>query len=306
MAENAQHIETVVIEEPSDKVELASDEKPRCNKTRVYVALGLLVVIAVSLIGTLLSFSPSSNGGINQQTLTEGTQATFPTFDTNNDGFIDQNEMSNWMSERIAARKHFCTPEDPEPIQTVTSDTTTTANGTTPTTGEVNNMMSPCDFDHDGKVSRTEAVQCVIFLFELFIKQFGHTTPPRTMNIDALNTAIATQTTPTGDCTVPLLPGFPGKVPHGWVGACKVGMDLWCFTHEMCHHHQKCHREVIPGSWQVQDTCCGGTSGANCTTCSCGGTFHFVPHGHNARATSMCHKLSTFWCGDVDTGVPVW
>jgi hypothetical protein len=303
MAENTQQqVETVVIEEPSDKVELAHDEKPRCTKTRVYVALGLLVVIAVSLIGTLLSFSPSSNAGINQQSLTEGTQATFPTFDTNNDGFIDQNEMSNWMSERIAARKGFCTPEDPEPTATINSDATGNSS-TTPTSASVNSVMNPCDFNHDGKISRTEAVECVIYLFELFIKQWGHATPPRTMNTAALTTQTAPAPT---DCPVPGSKGFPGKVPKGWVGACALSEELWCFTHELCHHKKKCHTEVIPGSWQVQDTCCAGTSGANCTTCECGATYHFVPHGHNARATSMCHPFATFWCGDIDTGVPVW
>lgn len=304
MAENQQQIETVVIEEPSDKVELASDEKPRCSKNRVYVALGLLVVIAVSLIGTLLSFSPSSNSGINQQTLTDGTQSTFPSFDTNNDGFIDQNEMSNWMSTRIAARKQFCTPEDPEPIQTVTSDTTTSGNGsTTPVPTEVTHQLSPCDFDHDGKVSRSEAIQCVIYLFELFLKQFGHATPAP---LPAPQQQMNTLTVVDPNCPVPPPSGFPGRVPHGWVGACRRGATLWCFTHELCHHRQKCHTEVIPGEWQVQDTCCGGTSGANCTTCSCGGTYHFVPHGHNARAQSMCHRFATYWCDDVDTGVPAW
>jgi len=300
MADNS-HVETVVIEEPSDKVELASDEKPRCSKNRVYVALALLVVIAVSLIGTLLSFSPSSNSGINEQTLTEGTQATFPSFDTNNDGFVDQNEMSNWMSTRIAARKGFCTAEDPEPTVTITSDTVT-GNGSTPVNSEVQKQINPCDFDHDGRVGRSEAIQCVIYLFQQFIKQFGHATPPAPRPASQMNTLVVTDPT----CAIPAADGFPGRVPHGWVGACKKGAELWCFTHEFCHHKQKCHREVIPYDWQVQDQCCQGTTGANCTTCGCGATYHFVPHGHNARATSMCHRFATYWCDDTDTEVPAW
>jgi len=304
MAENAQQIETVVIEEPSDRVELASDEKPRCSKNRVYVALGLLVVIAVSLIGTLLSFSPSSNSGINQQTLTDGTQSTFPSFDTNNDGFIDQNEMSNWMSERIAARKHFTTPNTPEPTATITSDSSTSGNGsTTPTPTEVDDETQPCDFDHDKKISRGEAIQCVIYLFELFLKQFGHATPALPAPAQQMNTLTVVDPS----CPVPGTDGFPGRVPgNEWVGACKQGATLWCFTHELCTHRHKCHTEIIPGSWQVTDTCCAGTSGANCTTCSCGGTYHFVPHGHNARARSLCHRFATYWCDETDTGVPAW
>jgi len=303
MAENAQQIETVVIEEPSDRVELASDEKPRCSKNRVYVALALLVVIAVSLIGTLLSFSPSSNSGINQQTLTDGTESTFPSFDTNNDGFVDQNEMSNWMSTRIAARKRFTSAEFPEPVQTVQSDASCGANcSTTPAAQEVQHQMSPCDFNQDGKVSRTEAIQCVIYLFELFLKQFGHATPAPIAPAAKMNTLTVVDPS----CPVPGSDGFPGRVPHGWVGACRKGATLWCFTHELCRHRHKCHTEVIPGEWQVQDTCCAGTSGANCTTCSCGGTYHFVPHGHNARARSMCHQFATYWCDETDTGVPAW
>jgi hypothetical protein len=306
MAENAQQIETVVIEEPSDKVELASDEKPRCSKNRVYVALGLLVVIAVSLIGTLLSFSPSSNSGINAATLTDGTESTFPSFDTNNDGFIDQNEMGNWMSERIAARKHFTSPDVPETVVTVNSDSTS-CNGTCtqPAAQEVQTQMGPCDFNHDGKLSRAECIQCVIYLFELFLKQFGHATPALPAPTPAQQMNTLTVVDP--NCPVPGPVGFPGRVPHGnWVAACKRGATLWCFTHELCHHRHKCHTEVIPGEWQVQDTCCAGTSGANCTTCACGGTYHFVPAGHNARARSLCHRFATYWCDETDTGVPAW
>jgi len=302
MADNTQNVETVVIEEPSDKVELAHDEKPRCSKNRVYIALGLLVVIAVSLIGTLLSFSPSSSSGVNEATLTEGTQSTFPTFDSNNDGYIDQNEMSNWMSTQIAARRQFTTPTDPEPIPTQKAGMKLMANGSsTPAVTSVQDAMGPCDFNHDNKISLQEAIQCVIAVWKAFVQRFGHQEAlPR-----VAKSAASLQTTTT-TCPTPKTVGFPGRVPKGWVGACQPRAPLWCFGHQLCHHHEKCHKVVIPAEITVTDTCCGGGAAANCTTCSCGASYNFVPHGHNARVASMCHQLCTFWCDDVDTGVPCW
>jgi len=318
MADNTQNVETVVIEEPSDKVELAHDETSRCTKTRVYVALGLLVVIAVSLIGTLLSFSPSSSSGVNQSTLKAGTQATFPTFDTNNDGFIDQNEMSNWISERIAARKIFTTPQDPEPAETVDSDDDVNAgNGsTTPTTSTTTGVTNPCDYNGDGRLSLIEVIECVLYLFELLIKEFS--VQPRLMNAQprlntkGLDAAINAQST---SCEVPEEYGFPAQVPGGWVGACDLAHDLWCFMSPFCLDPERCGTLSIPGEVQTDDTCCGtgdaddsqnAGSGTQCVTCSCGKTYHFVPHGHNARITAMCAPFTTFWCGKIDTHVPCW
>jgi hypothetical protein len=292
-----QQIQTVEIPEPSDKHEVAHDEKPCFTKRHLYIAIGVVFVVAISLIGSLLDFSPSDDG-VNPQSIAEGTQATWPQFDTNGDGFVDKAEYTQWAAKRIAARKRFTSAQDVEPVQTLTTSDPA-CNGTCPTTQEVDNQLNHLDTNRDGKISLQEAIAWSILVLQRNRQNSGLAAPK------AISTQDVTINNPTG-CPTPSLPGFPGRVSGGWVGACQPGFALSCSASEFCQHKKKCPRNVIEISWTTTDTCCGGDQAANCTQCNCGGSYRFVPHGHHARARSMCHWLSTYHCGDVDTKVPVW
>jgi hypothetical protein len=293
-----QQIQTVEIPEPSDKHEVAHDEKPCFTKRHLYIAIGVVFVVAISLIGSLLDFSPSDDG-INEQSIAEGTQATWPQFDTNGDGFVDKAEYTQWAATRIAARKRFCTAQDPEPVQTVTSSDVA-CNGTCPTALEVEQQFNPIDTNRDGKISLQEAIAYAIMLLKKYLQNKGMSAP------NTISTQGAPTTNTPSSCPVPSLPGFAGRVSGGWVGACQPGFAISCSSSEFCQDKKKCHKNAIEISWTTTDTCCGGDQAANCTQCNCGGSYRFVPHGHHARARSMCHWLSTYHCGDVDTKVPVW
>jgi hypothetical protein len=289
-----------VIAEPSDQHEELPSEKPCFTKKHLYIAIGVVFVVAISLIGSLLDFSPSSDQ-VTEETIRQGTLQTFPEFDTNNDGFIDRAEFTQWSAERISARRRFTTVDDPEPVQT-TADPASCGNSTctVPTTTEIDTHFSPVDLNKDGRVSRDEAIAFALRILEQIIRMI------RGQNIDN-NKALMGPATPrvSTQCTTPPQIGFPGRRRRGWVGACQPGYQLWCYTSPFCQRKKHCHKYIINVEWQTTDTCCGGGSAANCTGCSCGGSYSFVPEGKQARIRGFCHWLSTYQCGEVDTHVHV-
>jgi len=298
-------IETVVtLEEPSDKNELLPNEKPCFTKRHLYIAIGLIFVIAISLIGSLLDFSPS-NDGITEQSIREGQDATWPQFDTSNDGFIDQAEFTSWAANRIAARRNFVTADCPETVETTNSIADCNSTSTCkPSAAEVQTHFSPMDLNHDGKVTKDEALAWAFRIIAAIGDLLrGHSAPAK----PALPSS--NKMTPQA-CTTPDSLGFPGRVKKGWVGACKAGYQLSCYSSPFCQHHKKCHRSIITVEWTTTDTCCGSDQAANCTSCSCGGSYSFVPVGRNDRARALCHWLGTYHCGDgetdEDTHVPCW
>jgi hypothetical protein len=285
----------VVIAEPSDQHEELQSEKPCFTKKHLYIAIGVVFVIAISLIGSLLDFSPASDQ-ITEETIREGTLETFPEFDSNSDGYIDRAEFTQWSAARIAGRKKFTTTDNPEPVQT------TCSNCTTPTTQEVDEQFNPVDLNRDGRISRDEAVAFALRVLELIRRMLGSNA-----NVDpTLAVAPASPVTSTPQCTAPTIPAFPGRRKEGWVGACQPGYQLWCYSSPFCQHKKKCHKSVVEIQWQTTDTCCGTATAANCTSCSCGGSYHFVPEGKQSRVRAFCHWLAEYQCGDYSTGVPVW
>jgi hypothetical protein len=293
------HVENVVIEEPSDKNETLPQEKPCFTKKHLYITIGVVFIVAISLIGSLLDFSPADSE-VNEQTIREGTLETWPEFDANNDGFIDQAEYTSWASNRIAQRRRWVTPWTPEPTQLeVNTDGTNTSN---PIPGEVNNRCGQIDLNGDGRISRDEAIAFALRILERIRRLIGWDQP-------ILSPMVAPAPKFETECAVPSAPGFPGRSPRGWVAACKRGYSIWCYSSEFCRNRRKCGKSVITTEWTTTDTCCGTdipAGSANCTTCSCGGTYTFVPAGRNARLRSICHWLSELHCGDYNTGVPVW
>jgi len=302
--DNSAQVENVVIEEPSDKQELAHDEKSCISRKHIYVAVGLLLVLAVSLIGTLLSFSPANTGGIDAQSLTEGTTATFPTFDTNNDGYIDQGEMGTWMNAQIAARCNDKTSASDETTQTVSTcnagNSSTTCN--TATTASVQSVMQPCDFNHDGRISLAEAIKCVILAWEAIINSLHDERPAPNSELALM----AGSGSGSSNCPVPTVPGFRGHTPEGYVGACDPSLTLTCMSHHLCNKKDKCHRTEIDVTWTVTDQCCGSNQAANCSTCACGKTYKYVTHGPHVNLCKKCAHYSHLMCGDYDTGVTTW
>jgi hypothetical protein len=304
MAATDQQVQTVEIPEPSDKHEVAADEKPCFTKKHLYIAIGVVFVVAISLIGSLLDFSPSDDG-VTEDSIREGTIETFPQFDVNGDGYVDQNEFTNWAANRIAERKWWCTPNDPEPTETLPNSDGT--NGTVPVPREVETEFNPMDLNRDGRVSLQEAILWGIMNWRrivALIRNGRQSTGAELMGLPAPSAAAPAVQDAT--CPVPNIPGFPGRVRGGYVGACQPGLQIWCHSSCFCRHKRKCHRSVIQIDWTVTDTCCGDERAANCTSCSCGGSYRFVPRGRHQRARAMCHWLSTYQCGDTDTGAPVW
>lgn len=294
-----QHVETVVIEEPSDRNEATSQEKPCFTKKHLYIAIGVVFVVAISLIGSLLDFSPADSG-INEETIREGTLETWPEFDANNDGYVDLTEYTSWSAGRIAQRRRFVTPWTPEPTQLETNYDGT--NTTVPTQPECQTRFGPIDLNGDGRISRDEAIAFALRLLERIIRLIGFEQP----NLEPVQSAVQPVVHNQEECPLPTLPGFPARCPRGWVGACKAGYQIWCYSSEFCRNKRKCHKSVITLEWTTTDTCCGGDHAANCTTCQCGGSYTFVPAGRNSRLRSLCHWLSELHCGDQPTGVPVW
>jgi Ca2+-binding EF-hand superfamily protein len=291
----------VVIEEPSDQNE-TEQEKPCFTKKHLYIAIGVVFVIAISLIGSLLDFSPESNQ-VTEESIREGTLETFPEFDTNGDGFIDRNEFTQWSAGRIAGRRRYCTPENPEPVPTIGSSTQEGDNSTTtPTPGAVDEQFNPIDLNRDGRISRDEAVAFALRLLEALRRLFGRFATEQPL----LDYKPAEDKMEAQACPVPKFPGCAGRRRNGWVGACKAGYQLWCYSSPFCRHKRKCHKSIITIEWTATDTCCGSDAAANCTSCTCGGTYRFVPPGRHARARALCHWLAEYQCGDYSTGVAVF
>jgi hypothetical protein len=302
----AQNVETtnVVITEPSDQNEELQSERPCFTKKHLYIAIGVVFVVAISLIGSLLDFSPASDQ-ITEESIREGTLETFPEFDTNNDGYIDRAEFTQWSAERIAGRKRFTSAEEPEPVQTVTPSSENCGNSTCvePSSTEIDNQLNPIDLNRDGRISRDEAIAFALRILEAIRRLLG------LRGVDpALQVAppAESRTAVSPQCETPFPPGFPGRRKKGWVGACKAGYQLWCYSSPFCTKKKKCHRSVINVAWQQTDTCCGSEIAANCTSCECGGTYSFVPEGKQSRVRAFCHWLSTYHCGEVNTHVPSW
>jgi len=291
------NVETVEIEEPSDKVQVLSDEKTCITRKHLYIIVGVLLVAAIALIGTLLGFTASSpDNGVNQDSLKLGVASTFPLFDANNDGYIDHNEMSNWMSVQLSTCKHNCKGAKGCDVNCGTQ--TTGGGGSTgntsqvATAAEVNSMISPCDFDGDGQLSHGETQACVI--------QHWLNAPGRQQ--EAPNTQAAPSLQGAGEvCGVPGQDGFPGNTDDGKIGACRNPHGLWCFTHFGCQDKRRCDRYFVATADTVTHTCCGQGEAANCTGCSCGATYTAVPAGGHPNLARFCHKLADFWCNEVNT-----
>jgi hypothetical protein len=278
----------VVITEPSEALlPEEQSEKPCFTKKHLYIAIGVVFVVAISLIGSLLDFSPEDNQ-VTEATIAEGTLETFPEFDTNNDGYIDRAEFSEWSAQRIAARKDKTTTSNPEP-ECVASNGTVCKE-------TVDEHFSPIDLNHDGRISKDEAIAFAVRLIRLI---FGFN-----QNGAANTQAIAEA--PSTQCTVPVPPAFPGRRRGGWVGACRRGMRLWCFSSPFCRNRKKCHKAAIPTEYTTTDTCCGTTQAANCTQCNCGSSYTFVPEGKQMRLRAYCHWLAEYMCDDNHTGVTCW
>jgi hypothetical protein len=298
MAATDQQVQTVEIPEPSDKHEVAHDEKPCFTKKHLYIAIGVVFVVAISLIGSLLDFSPSEDG-VTDQTITQAITQDWHLYDTNGDGFVDKAEFTTWATGRIAARKHYCTEADPEPTQTKTNSDGD--NTSVPTSAEVDTHFNPMDLNHDGRVSLQEAIIYAIQLLLAAIRNRSQAvaTP--------LSKGLSAPKVQDANCPVPALPGFAGRVRGpGYVGACQPDQELWVYSCPFCNNKKKCHRHVIEASWTYTSTCCGDTGAANCTDCQCGGSYRYVPRGRHARARGLCHWLATYQCGNVDTNVPCW
>jgi hypothetical protein len=274
--------QNVVIAEPSqESEELLHSEKPCFTKKHLYIAIGVVFVVAISLIGSLLDFSPAVDQ-VTEQSIREGTEATFPEFDTNGDGYIDRAEFTAWTVERIS--------------HDVNSNTT--GGDAVPTSTEIDQHFSPVDLNKDGRVTRDEAVAFAIRVLEAIGRAFrGRRSSEDT--VMSAPAAIKSQDA----CPVPAGDGFSGRRRGGFVGACRKDARLWCYSSPFCHHRHKCHRFVIPQEYQVTDTCCGTSTAANCTQCSCGSSYNFVPEGCQARIRNYCHVLARYYCDATDTGV---
>jgi len=291
------NVETVEIEEPSDKVQVLSDEKTCMTRKHLYIIVGVVLVAAIALIGTLLGFTAASpDAGVTEQSLTAGVQSTFPTFDTNNDGYIDRNEMSNWMTVQIAGCKANCNGahgcDHSCGVNTVPSPDPS-SNGTVATDAEVAALLNPCDFNHDGKVSVGEMIQCAVHRWQESLSDPssmkpapGYYTPAAPSVQDA--------------CAAPDVVGFPGNTPRGQVGACKKAEWLWCYAHFGCQHEKHCQKSYIPLTLQTQAQCCVPN---NCSECACGATYSFVPTGGHPNIARYCHKFADFYCQDTNTNV---
>jgi len=303
MADSQQqlNVETVEIEEPSDKVQVLSDEKTCLTRKHLYIIVGVLLVAAIALIGTLLGFTAASpSGSLSQQSLSLGVQATFPTFDTNNDGYVDSNEMSSWMTVQMASCKHNCNGAEGCDSTCNTACQTTndpSTNCSTPASDEVTAMISPCDFNHDSKLTLEEILQCVIFLFEEAVEGGLATQPILSAKAAQEEGGFVSAAT----CDAPTTEGISGWTTHGRVPGCRRAVDMWCFAHWGCQHKDHCQRSTIPTTDQASATCCGNDPNTyNCSQCTCGSTYSTTdPTGpHLAK---YCHKFAEFWCVDLDT-----
>jgi hypothetical protein len=276
--EHQNSTQEITIVEPSDNPneELLASEKACFTKKHLYIAIGVVFVVAISLIGSLLDFSPSTEQ-VTEESIRQGTLQTFPEFDTNGDGFIDRSEFTMWSAKRISHTKASTT-------------TGLYANGTTEE--EVDENFSPIDLNKDGRVTRDEAIAHALR------QQEGSSSKGAQVASRPVSRGIKSQS-----CPIPEIIGFAGRRGRSYVGACQPGFDIWCYTSPLCQDKKKCHKKIINIEWTTTDTCCGSSGAANCTDCTCGGSYSFVPEGGQARIKGHCHWLSTYWCGDVDTGV---
>jgi hypothetical protein len=301
MAATDQQVQTVEIPEPSDKHEVAHDEKPCFTKKHLYIAIGVVFVVAISLIGSLLDFSPSDDG-VTEQSITQAITEDWHLYDLNGDGFVDKAEFTTWATGRIAARKKYCTEADPEPTLTVANSDG--SNGSEPQAQEVDTYFNPCDYNQDGRLSLGEAIICAI---KALLEALKRRRQNQDLPMPVMPMASQAMKVQDENCPVPRLPGFPGRVRGpGYVGACQPDQQLWVYSSWCCRRRRGCHRNIIEVSWTYTSTCCGNDQAANCTDCTCGGSYRYVPRGRHARARGLCHWLSTYHCGEVDTNVPCW
>jgi Ca2+-binding EF-hand superfamily protein/type II secretory pathway pseudopilin PulG len=296
------NVETVEIEEPSDRVQVLNDEKTCITRKHLYIIVGVLLVAAIALIGTLLGFTAAQNeDDVNQESLQLGVSSTFPVFDNNNDGFIDHNEMSNWMSVQLATCKQNCNGHngcDKSCGTGTTGGGSGDPNGTVPSTMEVNNMISPCDFDGNGKLSKHEVQACVIQDWLAQGSNTGQADRARSQAWAARSQG--QQNKLQEDCPVPEEEGFPGDGGNGKGAACKNKAGLWCFKHFGCQNPKKCAKYYVEEEDTQTQTCCGGGNGVNCTGCTCGSTYTVIPAGGHPKLARWCHKLADFWCDAKD------
>jgi hypothetical protein len=292
------NVETVEIEEPSDKVQVLSDEKTCITRKHLYIIVGVLLVAAIALIGTLLGFTASQpDGDVNEESLKLGVASTFPLFDANNDGEIDHQEMSNWMSVQLSTCKKNCKGHagcDSSCGTQTEASATMDANGTVAAPAEVNNMINPCDFNGNGKVSLGELLLCVL---QHWLS--GGSNPGRRDMLPSPEDVAPT--TEGSTCPVPPDEGFPGDTGGGKVPACRDRRGLLCFTHFGCQDPRRCDRYFIAAEDTQTQTCCGQAPGANCSGCDCGSTYTVVPAGGHPRIARWCHKLADYWCNRVNT-----
>jgi hypothetical protein len=294
----AANVETVEIEEPSDKVQVLSDEKTCITRKHLYIIVGVLLVAAIALIGTLLGFSSSSpDQSINQDTLRAGVSSTFPMLDTNNDGYVDRNEVGNWMGAQIASCKQNCNGHNGCDkscgITTVPTEDPST-NNTVAANSEIDSVITGCDFDHNGKISHAEMTQCVI---EAFI----HSGPKSV--VQPSGRFEESGSTTVSECDVAAIEGGVATTRNGRKPTCKKGLKMSCFQHFGCQDRRKCAMSIIPADALITETCCPGSgNGLNCTECSCGASFNVLSATESPTIGQLCHKLADIYCGDRKTG----
>jgi hypothetical protein len=295
-SDQQQNVETVIIEEPSDRVQVLPDERSCMTRKHLYVLVGVLLIAAIALIGTLLSFSPSSNNDqLTVQQMTEGVQYTFAQFDTNSDGYVDYHEMNNWITSQLAQRKSWMSDVQHETTPTIITDDSSN-NGTQATSDVVQSNIDNCDYNHDGKIHAPEWVQCTVEW------QMRHPNSHREHN-QAIVPSFETE----AECPFPKSKAFRGHGDHGRdVGACQLYTVLGCFPTISCQHPKKCPMVAVDVQFIVQGSCCGEANAANCTqACTCSHTYKYVPHGNHPALLASCSAFSTYWCDDQNTGAPV-
>jgi hypothetical protein len=306
------NIEAVEIEEPSDRVQVLSDEKTCITRKHLYIIVGVLLVAAIALIGTLLGFSPSSSDqGLTPAAMATGVGNTFPMFDTNNDGKIDMNELSNWMTVQMAGCQGDCNGVANCPhscgVPCVNAGEGT-SNCTGPAHAAVQEHLSKNDLNGNGVLEQHELVT-------------------GTLN------AAAHGGNANGGQSLPAAPSLQKNCPHPHgvrgehhgkhFGGCDRKSDLWCFKYWGCQDKHHCPKSYLGDTAQnagvlSSTNCCVDASGPSCNTtttvCPSGDpttgdcpavTYSFIDIADAGSIAAGCAKFATFWCGDEDTGVHV-